>query len=226
MTIHENLLQIKKELPPQVKLLAVSKTKSPEEILEVYNAGHKIFGENKVQELTSKFEILPKDIEWHMIGHLQTNKVKYIAPFIHLIHSVDSLNLLKEINKQAQKNNRIINCLLQIYIATEETKFGLNDLELQELLANEEYKKLENIKIVGLMGMASFTPEVSLIKSEFKKLFDIFVKTKQEYFSTDAEFKEISMGMSSDYPIAIEQGSTIVRIGSKLFGERNYIDKN
>lgn len=203
-----------------VKLVAVSKTKSPDIILEVYKAGHKIFGENKVQELTQKYEVLPKDIEWHFIGHLQTNKVKYIVPFINLIHSVDSLKLLKEINKEAVKNNRTIDCLLQIHIAKEETKFGLGFEEALALLQSEEYKLLKNIKIIGLMGMATLTDNINLIRSEFKELKAFFDDLKKFVLKDNAEFKELSMGMSGDYEIAIEEGSTMVRVGSSIFGSR------
>jgi pyridoxal phosphate enzyme (YggS family) len=222
MSISDNLALIKADIPSNVKLVAISKTKSILEIMEAYNAGQRYFGENKVQELVSKYEILPKDIQWHMVGHLQTNKVKYIAAFIHLIHSVDSLSLLKEINKQAIKHNRIINCLLQVYIATEETKFGLSEPELKDMIESSEFKELTNIKVIGLMGIASFTDDSLKIKSEFHKLAHIFQSVKTSYFMTNPDFTELSMGMSTDYHLAIEEGATLIRVGSKLFGERNY----
>jgi PLP dependent protein len=222
MSISENLLYIKKEIPPSVKLVAISKTKSPAEIMEAYDAGQRHFGENKVQELVSKYEILPKDIHWHLVGHLQTNKVKYIASFIQLIHSVDSLGLLNEINKQGLKHNRIINCLLQVYIASEDTKFGLNEQELINIVKSNEFLNMTHIRIVGLMGMASNTDHIPTIRLEFQQLVKIFASLKLNYFKNNADFTELSMGMSSDYLIAIEEGSTLVRIGSKLFGERIY----
>lgn len=219
MSIDTNLSQIKSRLPDHVTLVAVSKTKPKEDLLEAYHAGQRIFGENKIQEMTDKWEQLPKDIEWHMIGHVQTNKVKYMAPFVSLIHGVDSLKLLREINKQAKKNNRMIKCLLQIYIATEESKFGLNEAELSELIHDEEFKKLENIKVVGLMGMASFTKDETQIRKEFAHLKSLFDYV-QPYQLTNCDFKILSMGMSNDYPIAIDCGSTMVRIGSNIFGSR------
>lgn len=222
MAIAENIKTILSGIPSHVTLVAISKTKPLEAIMEAYNSGIRIFGENKVQELTSKYEQLPKDIEWHLVGHLQTNKVKYIAPFVSLIHSVDSLSLLKEIDKQAKKNNRIIRCLLQVYIASEETKFGLSEEELNELVHSEELASLSNVSICGLMGMATFTDNTSQIRKEFNSLSLIFQRLKETLFANHQEFKEISMGMSSDYRIAIEEGSTMVRIGSDIFGERNY----
>lgn len=219
--IKENLHHIKSSLPSHVTLIAVTKTHPVEKLMEVYNAGHKIFGENKVQEMADKYEKLPKDIEWHMIGHLQSNKVKYIAPFVALIHSVDSLKLLKEINKQGEKNERIINCLLQIYIANEETKFGLSFAEAEELIASGELKDLKNIKITGFMGMATNTGKKEQISAEFKSLkhfFDKFSKLS----TLNVELKNLSMGMSSDYLTAIDNGSTMVRVGSSIFGERSY----
>lgn len=221
MGIKENLELYKSNIPEEVKLVAVSKTKPVSDILEVYNLEHKIFGENKVQELTNKQPQLPEDIEWHFIGHLQSNKVKYIAAFVQLIHSVDSLKLLKEINKQAIKNNRIIDCLLQFHIATESTKFGLDYEEASEILKSEPYTSMENIHITGVMGMATFTDEEMVIRQEFKLLKSIFDKLKEEFFTDYPAFKEISMGMSDDYKIAVEEGSTIVRIGSAIFGSRN-----
>ncbi|OAQ39727.1 YggS family pyridoxal phosphate enzyme [Pedobacter psychrophilus] len=221
MSITDNLKTLKAEIESvSVKLVAVSKTKPIEDLQEAYNAGQRIFGENQVQELADKYEKLPKDIEWHLIGHLQTNKVKYIAPFISIIHSVDSMKLLQEINKQAQKNNRIIDCLLQIYIADEETKYGLGFDEVIELLESQEFTELENIRIVGLMGIATNIENDKQIKEEFYELKTLFDGIKISYFKNQDSFKELSMGMSADYKIAIDQGSTLVRIGSDIFGER------
>lgn len=221
MTVAQRIVELKNNIPPNVTLVAVSKTKPVELILEAYQSKHKIFGENKVQELTAKYEALPKDIEWHLIGHLQSNKVKFIAPFVSLIHSVDSLKLLSEINKQALKSNRVINCLLQIYIAKEETKFGLSETEAIELLINVEFLTMHNINIVGLMGMASNTNDTEVVKKEFKSLKLFFEKLKTELKpSINLNLQHISMGMSSDYKLAIEQGSTMIRVGSSLFGER------
>ncbi len=203
-----------------VKLIAVSKTKPIEQILPLYALGQRAFGENKVQELTDKFASMPKDIEWHMIGHLQRNKVKYIAPFIHLIHAVDSLELLEEIDKQAQKHQRVIDCLLQFYIADEATKFGLTEEEATAMLGSEAYLSLENIRIVGVMGMATFTDNQQQIRAEFAQLKAIFERLKVKYFQDKPYFKEISMGMSDDYELAIDEGSTMVRLGSLLFGKR------
>jgi pyridoxal phosphate enzyme (YggS family) len=213
-------LEIKKSLPPEVTLVAVSKTKTVEDIQAIYNCGQKVFGENKVQELTSKYELLPKDIEWHLIGHLQTNKVKYIAPFVSLIHAVDSLKLLQEINKQAQKCNRVINCLLQIYIAKEESKFGLDFEETISLLNSNDIKLMQNIKIIGLMGMATNTENTSTIRDEFTSLSHFYQKVKQEIKLSQCNFTTLSMGMSGDYQIAIACGSNMVRIGSSIFGHR------
>jgi len=221
-TIAEAIQQYKNSLPQGVELIAVSKTFSKENIEEAYACGQRHFGENKVQELTEKASSLPTDIKWHMIGHLQTNKIKYIAPFIHLIHSVDSQKLLEAINKEAIKNNRTINVLLQIHVAQEETKFGLHPTELIELLDNKEWQKLTNIKICGLMGVASFTTDTEQIKQEFQQIKQIFDHCKKQYFSADEAFKEISMGMTSDYKIAVSQGSTLVRIGNGIFGKRYY----
>ena len=212
MSIKDNLLKIKSTLPEHVTLVAVSKTKPVADLMEAYNAGQRIFGENKIQEMTEKWEQMPKDIQWHMIGHIQTNKVKFMAPYVSLIHGVDSLKLLEEINKQALKNNRIIDCLLQIHIAEEETKFGLNNDELADLLVSESFKNLKNINIVGLMGMATFTENQIQIKKEFEHLKSIFDQVKI--------LKTLSMGMSGDYQLAIECGSTMVRIGSSIFGGR------
>ena len=217
MTISENLFKIKSSLPEAVTLVVVTKTQPIEKIMEVYAAGHRIFGENKVQEMLDKYESLPKDIQWHLIGHLQSNKVKFIAPFVSLIHSVDSLKLLQEINKQAQKNNRIINCLLQIYIAKEETKFGFDFGEAEKLLLSEEYKQLKNIKIVGLMGMATNTADQDQIRKEFQSLNTFYKKLQAQGFPIHI----LSMGMSSDFTIAIENGSNMIRVGSSIFGKRS-----
>ncbi|PLX07552.1 MAG: YggS family pyridoxal phosphate-dependent enzyme [Marinilabiliales bacterium] len=221
--IANNINDIKQQLSDKVKLVAVSKTHPVEYIVEAYNAGQRIFGENKVQEMTAKYEMLKDyDIKWHLIGHLQTNKVKYIAEFVDLIHSVDSLKLLKEINKQAKKHNRVINCLIQFHIASEETKFGLDYAEASQILDSEDFKQFENVHIVGVMGMASFTDDKQLIKKEFSLLRNTYNKLKNDYFSSDKAFCELSMGMSSDWKIAIEEGSTIIRVGSIIFGNRNY----
>lgn len=219
MSIATNLHKIKSSLPPHVTLIAVTKTHPVNKLQEVYDAGHKIFGENKVQEMVDKYEVMPKDIEWHLIGHLQSNKVKYIAPFVSFIHSVDSLKLLQEINKQAEKNNRIINCLLQIYIAKEETKFGLNFEEAEQLIASAELKALKNIKITGFMGMATNTENKEQISAEFRSLkafYDKFTPLGTQNF----ELSNLSMGMSSDYKLAIDSGSTLIRVGSSIFGQR------
>jgi len=220
--IAENLKNIKKEIPSNITLVAVSKTKPNEDILEAYQIGHKVFGENKVQELTRKAEELPKDIEWHYIGHLQTNKVKYLAPFVSLIHAVDSLKLLKEINKQARKNERVISCLLQFHIAHEDTKFGLDLEEAKEILNSDIYQAMKNVNIVGVMGMATYTEDKNQIQKEFSNLQNYFLEIKKEYFAQNDSFKEVSMGMSGDYQIAIEKGSTMIRVGSAIFGERVY----
>ncbi|GAB5550694.1 MAG: YggS family pyridoxal phosphate-dependent enzyme [Saprospiraceae bacterium] len=216
--------KIRKQLDQaEVTLVAVSKTKPLEQIQEMYEKGQRIFGENKAQELVDKYEALPKDIKWHFIGHLQRNKVKYIAPFVSLLHGVDSLRLLKEVNKQAQKNDRTIACLLQFHIAEENTKFGLDWSEAQEMLDSEMFKAMEHIEIQGVMGMATYTDDLTQVRKEFQRLKEIHRQLKQTYFSNQASFKEISMGMSGDYELAIEEGSTMVRIGTLLFGERNYI---
>ncbi len=219
MSIKNNLLNIKATLPEQVTLVAVSKTKPVSDLMEAYEAGQRIFGENKIQEMAEKWEQMPKDIQWHMIGHVQTNRVKFMAPFVSLIHGVDSLKLLQEINKQALKNNRIIDCLLQIYIAEEETKFGLDEEELASLLSSSEFHEIKNIRIVGLMGMATFTDNKDQIKKEFLHLKTIFDTTK-ELKTENCQLENISMGMSGDYQLAIECGSTMVRIGSSIFGGR------
>lgn len=210
------------ELNGKATLVAVSKTKPVEDIQALYNLGQRDFGENYVQELVDKYELLPKDIRWHFIGHLQSNKVKYIAPFVHLIHGVDSFNLLKEVNKQAVKNNRTIDCLLQIYIAKEETKFGLDEGELDLVIQQFDNATMKNVCVKGLMGMASFSDDIALIKEEFNYLKSLFDKMKAQLSIINFQLSIKSMGMSSDYKIAIEQGSNMVRIGSLLFGERNY----
>jgi hypothetical protein len=221
MSIAANISAIKKEIGTRnVKLIAVSKTKPVESILEAYEAGHRLFGENMVQELVEKHEKLPKDIEWHLIGHLQTNKVKYIASFINLIHSVDSLKLIQEINKQAFKNNRIIDCLLQLEIADEETKFGMDMAEAIELLRSNEFQELKNVRICGVMGIATFTDNPKMTAEEFYELKTFFNGLKDTFFRKDPAFKEISMGMSGDYNLAIEKGSTLIRLGSTIFGGR------
>ena len=220
MSIEKNLLSIKSSLPEQVTLVAVSKTKPISQLMEAYEAGQRIFGENKIQEMAEKWEAMPKDIQWHMIGHVQTNKVKFMAPFVSLIHGVDSLKLLQEIDKQAKKNNRIIDCLLQIFIAEEETKFGLDEEELTTLLASPTFQELKNIKVVGLMGMATFTDNQNQIKKEFTHLKTIFDKLKI-INTANCQLNTISMGMSGDYKLAIECGSTMVRIGSSIFGGRS-----
>ncbi len=221
MDIATNILKLKSELPERVRLVAVSKTKPNEDILAAYEVGQRIFGENKVQELAKKYEELPRDIEWHFIGHPQTNKVKFIAPFISLIHGVDSLKLLTVINKEGQKNKRVISCLLQFHIADESTKFGLSEAEAEEILESEEFQGFNYVKIVGVMGMATYTEDENQIRKEFGSLRNVFASIKNKYFSNSEYFCEISMGMSDDYPIAIDEGSTLIRVGSKIFGARN-----
>ncbi len=216
--VADNLLKIKSSLPTHVTLVAISKTKTVEDIMLAYNANQRIFGENKVQELVDKYEQMPKDIEWHLVGHLQTNKVKYIAPFVSLIHSVDSYKLLQEINKQGTKVNKKISVLLQIYIAKEESKFGLDENELNDILKDKN--SFTHIQFVGLMGMATNTEDENIVRKEFASLKTLFDKIKASYFYDDIAFKEISMGMSGDYKIAIEEGSTMVRVGSSIFGGR------
>ena len=220
--IKENLQKIKQSLPENVTLVAVSKTKPLADLQEAYNAGQRIFGENKIQEMVDKYNALPKDIQWHMIGHLQSNKVKYMAHFVDLIHGVDKLKTLKEINKQAKKHNRIINCLLQVKIAKEETKFGFSFSEIEAILSSEELKVLENIKIVGFMGMATFTENQQQLKEEFLSLKVFFDKNKKQTVTTNCNLQTLSMGMSGDYPLAISNGSTMIRVGSSIFGNRNY----
>jgi pyridoxal phosphate enzyme (YggS family) len=220
-SIAENLNKIKNTIPEDVSLVAVSKTKPIQDLKKAYEAGQRVFGENKVQELREKQPQLPNDIEWHMIGHVQSNKVKYIAPYIALIHGVESFKLLEEINKQALKNERVIKILLQFHIATESTKFGLQLKEAKEILDSDEFKKLENIEVSGVMGMASFVENESQVRLEFATLKSIFEELKSNYFSSNDSFKIVSMGMSGDYPIAIEEGSTMIRVGSSIFGTRN-----
>jgi len=219
--IAKNILSFLEQIPSPVKLVAVSKTKSNEDIMEAYEAGQRIFGENKVQELHTKAESLPKDIQWHYIGHLQSNKVKYIAPFVDLIHAVDSFKLLKEINKQALKNDRTIQALLQFHIADEDSKFGLDLEDAKAILHHPDFATLKNIEIIGVMGMATYTDDQEQIKTEFSKLKSSFDLLKKEYYTLDDSFKEISMGMSGDYQLAIEQGSTMIRVGSSIFGLRS-----
>lgn len=221
MSIAENIEKLRNiQEDENVTLVAVSKTKPVEYILEAYGAGLKDFGENKAQELAEKFELLPKDIHWHMIGHLQRNKVKYIAPFVHLIHSVDSMRLLQEIEKQGSKTGSIISCLLQVHIAREETKFGLSEEELEALLQSKEFAGMTHVKIKGLMGMATNTEDIERVRNEFRYLRTLFEKVKSNYSLPNTEIDTLSMGMSSDYFIAIEEGSTMVRIGSAIFGQR------
>jgi len=214
--MQDNIQAIKGSLPKEVTLIVVTKTYSPEMIMQAYDAGHKSFGENKVNEMLEKYEALPKDIEWHFIGHLQTNKVKYIAPFVKLIHSVDSLKLLQEINKQGLKNNRVIDCLLQIYIAKEESKFGMDQKEAEELLLSEAFKKLQSVRIIGLMGMATNTDDLEQVRNEFRSLKTFYDKLQ----SRNHNLQILSMGMSSDYTLAIEEGSNMIRIGTAIFGKR------
>jgi|SRR5690606_410607 len=220
MNIGKNIAQIKESMPAGTRLVAVTKTKPENIILDAYKSGHKIFGENKAQELVQKYEALPKDIEWHFIGHLQTNKVKYIAPFIAMVHGIDSLKVLKAVNKEAGKNNRIIPCLLQFHIAQEESKFGFSEDEAREILKSESFKSFTNVYIAGVMGMATYTVDVMQVRKEFRSLRDLFGRLKNEFFADDVRFREISMGMSDDYPVALQEGSTLIRVGSKIFGAR------
>ncbi|WP_242084568.1 YggS family pyridoxal phosphate-dependent enzyme [Aestuariivivens sediminis] len=221
MSISENLKKIKATLPDHVTLVAVSKTKPISDIMEAYQAGHRVFGENKIQEMVEKYEQLPRDIEWHMIGHVQRNKVKYMAPFVHVIHGVDQIKLLKEINKQAQKHNRIIQCLLQIKIAEEDSKFGMTFDNARSLITGCEVSELKNIKIVGLMGMATFTDDMDQVEQEFSRLRSTFENLKQ-HPASNVDLSILSMGMSGDYKLALACGSTMIRLGSSIFGERNY----
>ena len=216
--LNKNILRIISDIPKNVRLVAISKTKSAEDIMMAYETGQRVFGENKVQEMSAKYEDLPKDIKWHMVGHVQSNKIKYMAPYVDLIHGIDSLKSIKILNKEGAKNNRILNCLLQLKISKEESKFGLGEKEFKEIIYSDEYKEMKNIKIKGLMAMASNTSEKSIIRSEFvhaKKIFD-------EINNRDKSFEILSMGMSNDYKIAIECGSNMIRLGSLIFGERNY----
>lgn len=221
-SIAENLKQIADSLPEGVKLVAVSKTKPAGMIEEAYRTGQRAFGENRAQEMAEKHEVLPKDIEWHLIGHLQTNKVKYVAGFVAMIHGVESLKLLETIDKEARKHGRVIPCLLQFHVAQEETKFGLDVEEARELLQSESYAGMKNVQVVGVMGMATYTDDEEQVRGEFRRLHEIFNELKQDYFAEKPEFRELSMGMSGDYRIAVEEGSTMVRVGSSIFGERSY----
>lgn len=220
--IEENYRQVAATLRPGVRLVAVSKYKTVEEIKMVYDLGQRVFGENKAQEMRAKHEVLPSDIEWHFIGHLQRNKIKYIIGYVSLIHSIDSLELLQEVNKAAAKENRVVSCLLQFHIAEEETKFGLNLAEAEALLDSPDFAEMRNVRIDGVMGMATFTPDKEQVRQEFASLRDIFQKLQTTFFLGKEHFKEISMGMSDDYRIAMEEGSTLVRIGSSIFGARDY----
>lgn len=221
MTIQENLLEIRKHIPENVKLVCVSKFHPADAVQEAYDCGERVFGESRVQELTQKQPVLPVDIRWHFIGHLQTNKIKYIIDFVELIHGVDSFKLLKEIDNQALKAGRRVKCLLQMHIAQEETKFGFSAEEVKEMLISDEFKQLQNVEIAGLMGMATFTENQNQVSAEFRQLKTLFDELKKDYFAENESFKEISMGMSDDYELAIEEGSTMVRIGSKIFGNRS-----
>lgn len=222
MSVKDNLLKIRQSIPSNVTLIAVSKTKPTEDILEAYQTGQRVFGENKAQEMKEKYALLPKDIQWHMIGHLQENKVKYIVPFVSMIHSVDSLKILLAINKRALLCNRVVDCLFEMDISHEESKFGLSMEELVSILSSEEYKQMENIRICGLMGIGSITEDKEQTRKEFRTLKEMFLEIKQKFFSNSEYFSQISMGMSSDYDLAIQEGSTMVRIGSSIFGARNY----
>lgn len=222
MSIKDNLLKIKQSIPSNVTLIAVSKTKPVKDILQAYQVGQRVFGENKAQEMKEKYAILPKDIQWHMIGHLQENKVKYIVPFVSMIHSVDSLKILLAINKRAVLCNRVIDCLFEMDISHEESKFGLSMEELTTLLSSDEYKQMQNVRICGLMGIGSITNDREQTRKEFHALKNMFSEIKQKFFANSEYFSQISMGMSSDYDLAIQEGSTMVRIGSDIFGARNY----
>ena len=220
--VKENLETVRKTIPSGVLLVAVSKTKPVEDLQEAYDAGQRVFGENHALEMRDKHEVLPKDIDWHFIGHLQTNKIKYIVQYVRLIHSIDTFNLLQAVNKEAVKHDRVVDCLLQFHIAEEETKFGLSMEEAEEILNSDIFKTMKNVRICGVMGMATNTDNMTQVRKEFHHLKKIFNTLKTKYFADCEWFKEISMGMSHDYPIAIEEGSTMVRVGSKIFGERNY----
>ena len=223
MSISDNLQKVRATLPDSVRLIAVSKTKPVEMLQEAYDCGQRLFGENKALEMRDKHELLPKDIEWHFIGHLQTNKVKYIVPFVTLIHSIDSIQLLQVVEKEAAKHNRVVDCLLQFHVAEEETKFGMYEEEARELLGSEDYKAMTHVRIVGVMGMATNTDDMELVRNDFKHLKSIFDNLKKDYFAKDEKFCELSMGMSGDYGIAVEEGATLVRVGSSIFGARNYV---
>lgn len=222
MSVKDNLLKIQQSIPSNVTLIAVSKTKPAEDILEAYQAGQRVFGENKAQEMKEKYALLPKDIQWHMIGHLQENKVKYVVPFVSMIHSVDSLKILLAINKRALLCNRVVDCLFEMDISHEESKFGLSMEELISILSSEEYKQMANVRICGLMGIGSITEDREQTRKEFRTLKEMFLEIKQKFFSNSEYFSQISMGMSSDYDLAIQEGSTMVRIGSNIFGARKY----
>ena len=222
MSIQSNIISIRQHIPPHVQLVCVSKFNPNESIIEAYETGERVFGESKVQELCGKQESLPKDIDWHFIGHLQTNKIKYLVPFVSLIHGVDSYKLLTEIDNQATKSGRRVNCLLQVHIAREETKFGFSAEELLEMLSLGEWKQLSHVQICGLMGMATYTENRDQIRAEFRGLKTLFDKAKSTYFASESLFCELSMGMSDDYQLAIQEGSTLVRVGSSIFGHRNY----
>lgn len=222
MNVQSNIQNLRKDIPPGVKLVCVSKFHPTESIMEAYNAGERIFGESRVQELIAKQPQLPDDIQWHFIGHLQTNKIKFIAPFVSLIHGVDSLKVLRTINTQAKKVDRTVSCLLQVHIADEKTKFGFSEKDLFELLSSDAFKQLTHVSVKGLMGMATFTDDMNQVRNEFKFLKNLFDKVKSEFFLDDENFSELSMGMSQDYQIAIEEGSTMIRIGTSIFGERDY----
>ncbi|MBQ3709504.1 MAG: YggS family pyridoxal phosphate-dependent enzyme [Bacteroidales bacterium] len=222
MMIKENLEKIRATVPEGVTLVAVSKTKPISDLQEAYDAGQRVFGENYPQEMRDKHEVLPQDIQWHFIGHLQTNKIKYIIPYVTLIHSIDTANLLEAVNKEAKKHDRVVDCLLQFHIALEETKFGLDLDEARQLLNSEAFKQMENVRICGVMGMGTFTENMDEVRKEFKHLRSIFETLKSDYFANQPQFKELSMGMSEDYPIAIEEGATLIRVGSKIFGARVY----
>lgn len=220
--IKENLEKIRATVPEGVTLVAVSKTKPISDLQEAYDAGQRVFGENYPQEMRDKHEVLPQDIQWHFIGHLQTNKIKYIIPYVTLIHSIDTANLLEAVNKEAKKHDRVVDCLLQFHIALEETKFGLDLDEARQLLDSDAFKQMENVRICGVMGMGTFTDNMDEVRKEFKHLKSIFETLKKDYFANQPQFKDISMGMSEDYPIAIEEGATLIRVGSKIFGARVY----
>ncbi len=218
--ISDNIQSFLEKIPENVQLIPISKTKPNDMILDAWQNGFKVFGENKVQELARKYEELPKDIQWHMVGHLQSNKIKYIAPFVHLVHGIDSFKLIKIMDKEAKKAGRILNGLFQLHIASEETKFGFSQDEIFEILDSREYAEIENVRMIGVMGMATLTNAESIISKEFKELYDIYLNLKSRYFQNNEDFKEVSMGMSGDYEIAIDEGSSMIRIGSAIFGER------